>query len=111
MEPGKIRARHECVVVFALMWLLLAGGGAWAQQQSPPATQNATPSLPPLQSVEQAAAGASAKSSDGATKPAQDAQSTNSAAPDTTDSGTIRVSAGDLIEVNVYNVPELTSKA
>jgi polysaccharide export outer membrane protein len=66
--------------------------------------------LPPAQSLSDAARGTSGKS-------AQTAELPQSAASPTADAGagvnspTLKLGAGDLLEVGVYNVPELTTKA
>ena len=63
--------------------------------------------LPPVQSVSQAAASAAGAAPAKAPDAAQDSADRNSG-----DQATIvKLGPGDLMEVNVYNVPELTSKA
>src|SRR5580693_2239828 len=63
--------------------------------------------LPPVQSVSQAAASAAGAAPARAPDAAQDSADRNSG-----DQATIvKLGPGDLMEVNVYNVPELTSKA
>ena len=110
------------LVAFALMV-----GGAFAQQpaggtpsgQSSPATQPAAslptanlpaaaptvpasvPTVQPAQSAAQSNASVSA-----APAGAQASETTNAA-----DQGTVKLGPGDLVELNVYNVPELTTKA
>jgi polysaccharide export outer membrane protein len=87
-------------------------GGASAQQTSsapqtgqsaqPAETPAAVPSaLPPVQSVSQAAGSASGAAPAKAPDAGQDL-------PDQTT--IVKLGAGDLMDVNVYNVPELTSK-
>ena len=80
--------------------ILLISGAVWAQQNpadqpqsaAQPASQAVTGTVTPDQSVAQPS-----KATPGTTEP--------------TDSAILKLGAGDLIEVNVYNVPELTSKA
>lgn len=105
MKSGTGLARRDCTLFLALMSLLVAG--AWAQQSAgsrQAEQQSGTPGgLPATQPASQAAVSAS-----GAT--------TNSEKPDDPSkdspgkSTTVTLGPGDLIEVNVYNVPELASK-
>jgi polysaccharide biosynthesis/export protein len=107
------------------VFLLLAAsvvvvGSAWAQQTGtetqtgqsakpaetpaavPPAVSPSVPSaLPPVQSISQAAVSASGATPEKAPDAAQDS-------PD--QSIIVKLGAGDLMDVSVYNVPELTSK-
>ena len=97
--------RRGCTFSFLLVSFLSAG--AWAQQptRSSPAEQlNAAPTEPPAtQPVLQAAVSASGAANNSA--------KTNDPSKDSPGKSTIvTLGPGDLIEVNVYNVPELTSK-
>ena len=94
-------ACRGCTLSFVLLALLASG--AWSQQTQPAASseqQNSTPtSLPAVQPASQAAVSAS-----GATDKADSSK-------DSSDKPVIvTLGAGDLIEVSVYNVPELASK-
>ena len=80
----------------------------WAQQSPPPTTSD-TSSLPAPQPVSQAAT-ATPKNEDSA-KALPGAASAAGAPADTSDPSLLRLSAGDLVDVTVYNVPELTTKA
>jgi polysaccharide export outer membrane protein len=122
-------------VLLLLAASMVVAGGASAQQAGsetqagqtqnpqsaqPAATPAAIPSavapsvpptvpsaLPPVQSVSQAAASAAGAAPAKAPDAAQDSADRNSG-----DQATIvKLGPGDLMEVNVYNVPELTSKA
>ena len=105
MKSGTGLARRECTLSVALMSLLVAG--AWAQQSvgnKPAEQQNGRPAdLPTAQPVSQAAVSAS-----GATT---NSDKNNDPSKDSPGKSTIvTLGPGDLIEVNVYNVPELASK-
>lgn len=111
MEPGRFRlARRNGPVVLAVILIAGAGFQCWAQQEPAPPAQNANPALPAAQPVSQAAVGTTPKSDDSA-KPPQRTPSAAPGVPDTSDPSLLRLSAGDLVDVNVYNVPELTTKA
>ncbi len=104
MESGTSRFTLQGRVCFAIMAIFLMVGGAAAQQSaSTPQSDknNSEPAaLPAGQPMSQAAVSAS-----GATPKTQDA------AKDSPDlSALVKLGPGDLLEVNVYNVPELTSK-
>src|SRR5271166_656644 len=96
---GSTRRGRACMLVFTAF--LLCTGGLFAQQ-SPSTTDgqsSITPAgLPPAQPVSQVAVSASGVKPD---NPAKDS-------PDW--STMIKLGPGDLIEVGVYNVPELSSK-
>jgi len=82
-------------------WLLTAG--SLSGQQAQPAPSGApSPLLPPPQSVQSIATPATPQVA-GAPRPAS--------AETAADNGSTRLGAGDLIEINVYNVPELATKA
>jgi polysaccharide biosynthesis/export protein len=105
MESGTSSVtRRGCTFCFVLAVMFAVVGGAAAQQPVsgtqggqiiPPAEGSAT------QSISQAAANASGT-------PAQVPQTAKDS-PD--QSALVKLGAGDLIEVSVYNVPELASKA
>jgi polysaccharide export outer membrane protein len=91
-----------CVVVIGSACAQQAGNGTESGQGAKPAeTTGVSPALPPVQSISQAAVSAAGAAPAKAPDAAQDV-------PD--QSMTVTLGAGDLIEVNVYNVPELTSK-
>ncbi len=117
MVPSPLRFAG-CTALVVGLAVLLSVSGAIAQEASQQPTQNGTTTgsspvtpaeLPPVQTVPQAAAQQGAVSASGAVanapvKAAETAQSPNDS------SGLVKLGPGDLLEVNVYNVPELTSK-
>jgi polysaccharide biosynthesis/export protein len=111
MEFGRFsfaRSRRLLALLLVLFWSL--GFKVWAQQapgSSP--VENAVPALPPAQPIAQAAVG-SAKGSD-STKLPPSGTSVNPVAASSEDLSSIKLGAGDLIEITVYNVPELSTKA
>jgi polysaccharide export outer membrane protein len=99
MEFGRVSlARGGSLLAFAFV-LISASGPKVAAQQTPPSPtpEASSPALPAAQSVSQAAIGSGAPA--------------NAIAPDNQTTSLPRLSAGDLVEVGVYNVPELTTKA
>ncbi len=94
---------HFSLLVLAL--ILNIPAVVLAQQSVPPAPdglQNSNPSnLPPAQSIPDAAVSASGAQAAKPNDPAKTAMDM---------SGMVKLGAGDLIEVSVYNVPELASK-
>ena len=106
MEFGRFRfARSRGLLALCLVLLWGSEFKAWAQQTSSPA--NTVPALPEAEPISQAAVG-SARSTDSA-KPTPRARSANPAANE--GSTSLRLGPGDLLEVGVYNVPELATKA
>ena len=103
-------ARSRNLLAFSLVLVFSLEFKGWAQQ-SPASSpvENTGPVLPPAMPVSQAAMG-SGRNPDTA-KPAQANATANQVAAGSEDSGLLRLSAGDLLEVSVYNVPELTTKA
>ena len=106
--------RFSCVrSLLALSLVLLCGSEfkAWAQQSpvSSP-SQGTVPALPAAQPLSQAAAGTVPKNAQPA-NPSVNDSSTGSVTPATETSSMLRLGAGDLLEVSVYNVPELATKA
>lgn len=99
--------------VFAFSLVLLCGlmPKAWTQQSAAPSSGIApVPTLPPARPLSEAARGS------GGARPAATDASTNAVAPAQESGGgvtspTLKLGSGDLIEVGVYNVPELTTKA
>ena len=110
MEFGRFNlARGGSLLTLSVA--MICGLGLTANaQQTPAASPVEVPALPPAQPLSQAAEG---------TPPNQGQAVKNSANPSPGDSGTatmensplLRLSAGDLLEVSVYNVPELSTKA
>jgi len=111
MEFGRFSfARSRSL--FALSLLVLCGSDfkAWAQQapaSSP--VESTTPALPAARSVSQAAIGTGSSNAD-STKGTPGSDSAKPVA-DAGESSVLRLGPGDLLEVGVYNVPELTTKA
>jgi polysaccharide export outer membrane protein len=109
MEFGRCsfaRGRSLLALSFALLSGLDLKG--WAQQapaSSP--VENTVPALPAAQPLSQAAVRGGTDRTDAA-KTAPSGASANSVAYD---SSLLRLGAGDLVEVSVYNVPELSTKA
>jgi polysaccharide export outer membrane protein len=102
------RRRNIPFLVLVITTVFLVFSGVTLAQQStdtPQAGQSSTPTntpsaLPPVQTPAQAAVNASG--APGAKSP--------DTAKDLADQGMVKLGPADLIEVNVYNVPELTSK-
>jgi polysaccharide export outer membrane protein len=95
--------------LFVLSFVLLSGSEfqAWTQQE--PASSPAG-SVAPTLPVSQAAVGSSRQNSDSA-KAAQSGAPVSSVAIAVGNSLALRLGSGDLLEVGVYNVPELATKA
>ncbi len=109
MEPGRFGvARRGGSIVLALCLLGGAGRQVWAQQAPTASAPNAAP-LPAAQPVSQAAEGTTPKNENPA-KPTPNPSSTTPSS-DAADPSLLRLSAGDLVDISVYNVPELTTKA
>jgi len=106
MELGAAKLYKPAFLLIILALCLMAGS-ARAQQTTAGSEPTTPGEVPPAQPVSQAATSLSReapKAQDAAAKP-----------PDTKDaldqSGFVKLGPGDLIEVNVYNVPELATKA
>jgi polysaccharide export outer membrane protein len=112
MEFGRVNfARSGSLFAFALVLISGSGLGASAQQAPPPpSSADPVPALPAAQPISQVAIGSGTGSADAA-KAAESAASSTSVAPANQNSGLLRLGGGDLIEVSVYNVPELSTKA
>jgi polysaccharide biosynthesis/export protein len=117
MEFGRFSlARSRSLLAFSLVLLCSPEFKAGAQQapaSSPTAsspTDGAGSALPAAQPISQAAARTMPKSSDSA-KAAPSGLSTGSVAAANENSSLLRLGAGDLLEIGVYNVPELATKA
>jgi polysaccharide export outer membrane protein len=111
MEFGRFSlARSGSLLAFSLVLAYGLEVKAWAQQAptSSPA-ESTVPALPAAQSVSQATAGTAPNNAQG--KAAQSGPATDSVASANENSALPRLSAGDLLEVSIYNVPELATKA
>ncbi len=106
--------RFPCVLSLLVLsfGLLCSEVMAGAQQSPPPSAPAETmvPALPAAQPLSEAAVGTVPKDTQPAKSPNGDA-STGSVTLATEDSSRLRLGAGDLLEVGVYNVPELSTKA
>jgi polysaccharide export outer membrane protein len=111
MEFGRFNfAGSRGLLVFSLV--LLSGSESNAGAQQAPAAApvvNTVPGLPEAQPASQAAVGTRPKDAQSA-KPTESGSSANPVAA-VDSSSTMKLGAGDLIEVAVYNVPELATKA
>jgi polysaccharide export outer membrane protein len=94
------RGRISC---YAILVSLVLGSGALAQQPEPASPAEQTGSLPAVP-VAQAAASASGASASPAITGGDSIKEQSDTAP------VIKLGLGDLIEVSVYNVPELATK-
>jgi polysaccharide biosynthesis/export protein len=112
MEFGRLSfARSGSVLAFSLILLCGSGSEAWAQQA--PASvpgEVAVPALPAAQPVSQVAAG-TVDNNLPSEKTSQGRPSSDSVAPAGENSSTLKLGPGDLLEVSIYNVPELATKA
>jgi polysaccharide biosynthesis/export protein len=115
MDFGRLKfARSGSLLAFSLVLLCSPGFKAWAQQ----AGGSSVPALPEVQTVSQAAAGTTPGSVPSATA-SQGNRSTDSGAPVVPpviaavneNSSLLKLGSGDLLEVSIYNVPELSTKA
>jgi len=111
MEFGRFSFAHSCsVLTFSLVLLCSVDLMGWAQEAPAPSPAgNTVPALPPVEPIAQAAAGSANKSE--SVKAAPDGAPSSPVAVSNEDLSLLRLGAGDLIEVSVYNVPELTTKA
>jgi polysaccharide export outer membrane protein len=106
MEFGKSRFAHGSGL-FALSLLLVCSSDIKAQAQNAPASAppENTQSLPAARPLSEAAASTSQNNS------ARVESANTSESGVTNVSSPLRLGSGDLIEVSVYNVPELSTKA
>jgi len=112
MEFGRFSfARSRSLLALSVLVLCGSDFKAWAQQapaSSP--VENTTPAvLPAARSISQAAVGSSSSNAD-STKGTPGSDSAKPVA-DAGENSVLRLGPGDLLEVGVYNVPELTTKA
>jgi polysaccharide biosynthesis/export protein len=110
MEFGRFSfACARCLLTFALV--LFCGSEFKASaQQAQPSSSAAAPVLPAAEPISQAAIGSTPKQADTQNGAATGA-SAGQIAPANESSSQLRLSPGDLLEVSIYNVPELTTKA
>jgi len=109
MEFGRLSFARSCSLIAFSVVLLCGLELAWGQQapaSSP--VENTVPVLPEARPISQAAVGSAPNKADSG-KAAPSGASAN--AVTASDSSSLRLGAGDLLEVSVYNVPELTTKA
>jgi polysaccharide export outer membrane protein len=114
MDFGRLSfVRSGSLLAFSLVLVSSPGFEAWAQQTAAP-TGSSVPALPEVQTVSQAAAGTTPGNLPAA-KASQGNPSTDSVAPGVSpaneNSSLLKLGTGDLLEVSVYNVPELSTKA
>ena len=105
MEPGTLNCFRRCrIFPFGILFILISFAGA--QQATPGATpaENPPAAMPAVQPVPQATETAP----NAAPNPAK---ADDEAKEDSGQSATVKLGAGDLVDVNVYNVPELSTKA
>jgi polysaccharide biosynthesis/export protein len=103
-------ARSGSVLTFSLILLCGLNSTGWAQQA--PASSpvgNSVQELPAAQPIAQAAKGTATSKGDPAKNAPDGALNPGGASSE--DLSLLRLGAGDLIEVSVYNVPELATKA
>jgi polysaccharide biosynthesis/export protein len=112
MEFGRFRfANSGSLLAFAVMLFLGWGFEAGAQQAPASAsTGNTEAGLPAVEPISQAAIG-TAPGNKSAEKASEKAISSGSVATADEPMSSLRLGPGDLLEVNVYNVPELSTKA
>lgn len=101
-------ARSRGLLVLSLVLLCSGECMVWAQQMPASSPENTVPALPAAEPISHAAVG-TANQAGSANTPAKDALKPATAGND--GSSTMRLGPGDLLEVGVYNVPELSSKA
>jgi|SRR5271156_5478683 len=111
MEFGRFSfAQSGSTFAFSAALLFVLGSGALAQQvPASSATKSGVSTLPAAESISQAAIGSGSRAG-GPAKAAENTSSAGTAIPGQTGS-LLRLGPGDLLEVNVYNVPELSTKA
>jgi polysaccharide export outer membrane protein len=103
--------RSRGLLAFSLVLLFGSNFRAWSQQTTAsPSTDGTVPTLPAAVPISQAAVG-SVPASTGSANPTQNNPAGSPAAAPGENASMLRLSAGDLLEVGVYNVPELSTKA
>jgi len=117
-------ARSGSLFALGLFLLFVSGDVAQGQQPSASPAVTSVPGLPPAQPISEAAKGSVPRSAPSSSAPPTTAPPT-SAAPGSSStsfpttatpeiretSSLLKLAIGDLVEVGVYNVPELTTKA
>ena len=109
MRSGAGLVCRSCVLPLALVAVLVSACEVLAAQEptntNPPSSQSSSPAnLPPAQPISDAAV----KASEGTAPSIKQ----DDAAKDVADvSNAVKLGSGDLLEITVYNVPELNSKA
>jgi len=98
--PSATRSRRRICFCFALIFILIGAVSGQEPAAGAQPGQSAASGLPPAQPISQAAQSASGA-------PPAEAVDANK----DLDRASVKLGGGDLIEVNVYNVPELTTKA
>lgn len=108
MESGRFTLVRSGPVVLAFCLLAGMGFKSSAQQEPAPSSSSAAPlpaekpTAPPVNAT---------PTDEDSTKPAQTTLPADPAVGDSSNPAVLRLSAGDLIDVSVYNVPELSTKA
>jgi polysaccharide biosynthesis/export protein len=103
MKFGRVCfARSRSLFTLSLVLLCSPGFQARAQQAPPSSRETTVPTMPATEPVSQAAMGTARTNPDSA-KATPGGSNENSSS--------LRLGAGDLVEVSVYNVPELSTKA
>ena len=97
--------RRVCALSYALVLILTFCSTVGAQQDPAKPTTETAPAVPPGQPASEAAKGTTPTTAATADK------NTSSALTGAADTSQVRLGGGDLIELSVYNVPELTTKA
>jgi polysaccharide biosynthesis/export protein len=112
MEFGRFSInRSRSLLAFSLVLLFGSNFRAWSQQApAAPSADGTVPALPAAVPISQAAVG-SVPANTGAANPTQNNPAGSPVAAAIGSGSMLRLSAGDLLEVGVYNVPELSTKA
>jgi polysaccharide biosynthesis/export protein len=101
--------------LFALFLALACGAGVEIQAQnatqSPGSGAGTLPGAQPLSAVAVPQSGANGDHANPTKSSAQNSSSQNSMAAGEADASLVKLAPGDLIELSVYNVPELSTKA
>jgi polysaccharide biosynthesis/export protein len=117
MQLGRFRlARNGSLFAVLLVLVLICGARVEILGQNgdhPPASGavGTLPSAQPLSEVAAPESGASGWHATASMKYSQNSSSQNSPASDEADESLVKLAPGDLIELSVYNVPELSTKA
>ncbi len=107
MEFGRFCfARGPSLLVFSLVLLFGSNFRAWSQQTPSSAPTDGAMTLPAAVPISQAAIGSAHASADSANA-TQNSPVASPVATAVENTSMLKLSAGDLLEVGVYNVPEL----